>query len=127
MLVRPRVKRQAWLVRQISPYRPFILHFNFIYLPFSGCGICRLAKYVIIDVDSAFPCEILRPEQRKNIQYSNGIELAYLANEPQDAWLDLYFFWRYQYERDGTHAYSIQVFDAAGQKPQQAGFVQKAP
>jgi len=74
-------------------------------------------------IDSAFPCEILRPEQRKNIQYSNGIELAYLANEPQDAWLDLYFFWRYQYERDGTHAYSIQVFDAAGQKPQQADHV----
>ena len=80
-----------------------------------------LAQYFI---DSAFPCEILRPEdQRKSIQYSNGMELAYVSDDTQDAWLDITLFWRYRYERDGTHAYSIQVFDAAGQKAQQADHV----
>lgn len=79
-----------------------------------------LAQYFI---DSAFPCEILSTEKRINIQYGNGMELAYVSDDTQDAWLNITLFWRYRYERDGTHAYSIQVFDAAGQKAQQADHV----
>ncbi|MCY3832235.1 MAG: hypothetical protein OXG85_04405 [Chloroflexi bacterium] len=74
-------------------------------------------------VASDFPCELLDADQRTNVQYANGVELRYVLSEMRDRQLHLYFFWRYDYERDGTQAYSIQVFDAAGQKVQQGDFV----
>ena len=72
---------------------------------------------------SDFPCQILAADKRTNVRYANGVELGYLASEPHDRRLGLYLFWRYNYERDGTHAYSLQAFDAAGQKVQQRDFV----
>lgn len=79
-----------------------------------------IAEYFVA---SDFPCELLDANQRTNVHYANGLELGYVLSEMRDRQMRLYFFWRYDYERDGTHAYSIQVFDAAGQKVQQDDFV----
>ena len=89
------------------------------------CARVMLSTYSIAEyfIPSDFPCEILEDDRRTDIRYANGVELGYVAGELSDLRLRLYFFWRYNYERDGSHAYSIQVFDGAGKKVQQDDFV----
>jgi len=74
-------------------------------------------------IASGFPCAIMFSESRHSILYANGVKLENARLDLGDSELDLYLYWKNRLSDDAIYAYSIQVFDAAGQKVQQADAV----
>ena len=74
-------------------------------------------------IASGFPCEIMASDAHFSILYANGVKLENALLDLHDSELDLYLYWKNRPSRDEIYAYSIQIFDAAGDKVQQGDFV----
>ena len=61
-----------------------------------------------------YSCEILAPSRRPRVHYENGLTLANMLVETDDATLDVQLAWSGLPEE--SHSISLQVFDAAGAK-----------
>lgn len=78
------------------------------------------AEYFIA---SKFPCAIMQSEDQFSVHYANGARLENALLDRRDSAIDLYLYWKNRPTDEDIYAYSIQIFDAAGQKVQQADIV----
>ncbi len=74
-------------------------------------------------IAAAYPCAIMLAEDGRRVVYADAPTLENAALELGDRDLDLFLYWKNRRQRAGSHAYSVQVFDAAGGKARQADYV----
>jgi len=79
-----------------------------------------IAEYFI---RSEFPCAIMQSTDRYSVQYANGARLENALLDRRDSAIDLYLYWKNRPADEDIYAYSVQIFNAAGQKVQQADAV----
>lgn len=85
----------------------------------ASCEIVNAAGNLTIDIhiDRAYPCELITDEDPPKLEYDNGIQLANVLHETDNDVLQLHFWWNHLKTRG--YAYSVQIFNANGDKVQQ--------
>ncbi|MCY3781280.1 MAG: hypothetical protein OXG78_13285 [Chloroflexi bacterium] len=96
----------AWLAR----------HFN-------SCGRFIDTETVVIEyfLRPGFPCELALDDAPIAVHYDNGIQLGNLLAAVNEDKLDLHLLWKRL--PPSAHAFSVQLFDAAGNKAYNQDFV----
>lgn len=86
---------------------------------FHSCGRYLDADNSIVNlyVKRSIPCELLVTEEPFEIRYENGAELANILLHPLDDDLNVYFWWTNTIANQ--YAFSLQLFDAQGNKSAQ--------
>ena len=89
------------------------------FAPLDGFERCQTESYEdgsVIEtyIRQDYTCEILAPSRRLRVDYENGLTLANMLVEIDEATLDAQLMWSGLPEE--SHSISLQVFDAAGDK-----------
>ena len=70
-------------------------------------------------VSAEFPCELVESDSPFTVTYESGAELVNALTIVEGGALDVAFYWINRPKGSDRLAYSIQVFDSAGNKVQQ--------
>ncbi len=86
---------------------------------FHSCGRYLDTADTVVDlyVKRSIKCALLTSEQPFQLRFDNGTELENILIEPQEDALNIYFWWMKTLANE--YSYSIQLFDAEGQKSHQ--------
>ena len=86
---------------------------------FHSCGRYLDIEDTVIDlyVKRSISCQLLTAEQPFQLRYDNGAELENILLELNEGDLNVFFWWTKTFANE--YAYSIQLFDGAGQKTRQ--------